>query len=152
MHVPLGWRPTILQVRLRRCCASLRHDTLAAAGRNKLSREAVYWPLKSVVINRMLIARVAGNLGTAWHTVNGAVLEACYELLISDPARFNGVRVIGLNEHVWSDTGRGSKYVSVIIDLTPIRDGTGPSMRRDMVPGPSKKLFKAWLDARSQQF
>lgn len=46
---------------------------------------------------------------------------------------------------------RGSKYVTVIIDLTPIRDGTGPSRLLDMVPGRSKKVLKAWLDAQSQQ-
>ena len=114
-----------------------RQDTtIVAAARTKLFRDAVYWALKSVVIDRMSIARVAGNLGTAWHTVNDAVLEAGYELLISDPARFDGVRVIGVDEHVWSHTGRGSKYVTVIIDLTPIRDGTGPSRLLDMVPGP----------------
>ncbi len=28
--------------------------------------------------------------------------------------------------HVWRHTRHGDKYVTVIIDLTPIRDGTGP--------------------------
>jgi hypothetical protein len=27
---------------------------------------------------------------------------------------------------VWRHTGRGDKYVTVVIDLTPIRQGTGP--------------------------
>ncbi|MGP5597365.1 ISL3 family transposase, partial [Brachybacterium alimentarium] len=81
VHVPLGWRPTMLQVRVRRyrcpdCCTVWRQDTTAAAAsRTKLSRNAVFWALKSVVIDRMSIARVAENLGTAWHTVNDAVLE-----------------------------------------------------------------------------
>ena len=73
----------------------------------------------------MSIARVAANLSSAWHTANGAVLEAGCELLINDPERFDGVRVVGVGEHVWSHTSRGGKYVTVIIDLTPIRDGTG---------------------------
>ena len=30
----------------------------------------------------------------------------------------------GVDEHVWSHTRRGSMDVTVIIDLTPIRDGT----------------------------
>ncbi|GAA1288632.1 hypothetical protein GCM10009590_14650 [Brachybacterium alimentarium] len=158
VHVPVGWRPTMLRVRVRRyrcvdCCTVWRQDTTTvAAARTKLSRDAVYWALKSVVIDRMSIARVAGNLGTAWHTVNDAVLEAGYELLISDPARFDGVRVIGVDEHVWSHTGRGSKYVTVIIDLTPIRDGTGPSRLLDMVPGRSKKVFKTWLQEQKPVF
>ena len=47
-------------------------------------------------------------------------------MLIGDPGRFDGVQVIGVDEHAWRHTRRGDKYVTVIIDLTPIRDGTGP--------------------------
>lgn len=45
-------------------------------------------------------------------------------------------------EHVWRHTRRGWKCVTVIIDLTPIKDGTGPARLLDMVPGRSKKTFK----------
>ncbi|MGO3503552.1 ISL3 family transposase [Brachybacterium tyrofermentans] len=158
VHAPFGWRPTMLQVRVRRyrcvdCCTVWRQDiSKAVAARGKLSRDAIYWTLKSVVIDRMSIARVAENVGTAWHTVNDTVLEAGSELLINDPHRFDGVRVIGVDEHVWSHTGRGSKYVNVIIDLTPIRDGTGPSRLLDMVPGRSKKVFKTWLQEQKPVF
>lgn len=81
-HVPLGWRPTILAVRVRRyrcgrCGHVWRQNTdVAAAPRVKLSRHAVLWALKSVVVDRLSIARVAGNLGASWHTVNDAVLRA----------------------------------------------------------------------------
>jgi hypothetical protein len=37
------------------------------------------------------------------------------------------VRVIGVDEHRWRHTRRGGKYVTVIIYLTPIGDGTGPA-------------------------
>jgi len=40
--------------------------------------------------------------------------------------------------------------VTVIIDLTPIRDGTGPSRLLDMVEGRSKQVFKTWLAQRPQ--
>jgi hypothetical protein len=36
----------------------------------------------------------------------------------------------------------------VIIDLTPIRDGTGPARLLDMVEGRSKRVFKTWLGER----
>ena len=81
-HVPLGWRPTILAVRVRRfrctgCGHVWRQDTAtAAASRSKLSRHAALWALKCVVIDRLSIARVAANLGASWHTVNGAVFAA----------------------------------------------------------------------------
>ena len=39
----------------------------------------------------------------------------------------------------------GDKYVTVILDLTPIRDRSGPSRLLDMVSGRSKQVFKAWL-------
>jgi transposase len=36
----------------------------------------------------------------------------------------------------------------VIIDLTPVRDGTGPARLLDMVEGRSKQAFKTWLAQR----
>ncbi|MGP9710049.1 ISL3 family transposase, partial [Brachybacterium sp. AOP24-D1-21] len=54
----------------------------------------------------------------------------------------------GVDEHVWRHTRRGDKYVTVIIDLTPARDKTGPARLLDMIPGRSKAAFKAWLEAR----
>ena len=157
-HVPLGWRPTILQVRVRRyrcgdCSRVWRQDTSpAAAPRSRLSRHAVLWALKSIVVDRMSIARVAAGLGTSWHTVNDAVLAAGRELLIDDPARLEGVRVIGVDEHAWRHTRRGDRFVTVIIDLTPVREGTGPARLLDMVAGRSKQVFKAWLDHQAPQF
>jgi len=60
------------------------------------------------------------------------------------------VRVIGVDEHVWRHTRRGDKYVTVIIDLTAIRDQTGPARLLDLVQGRSKQAFKTWLAARDQ--
>lgn len=40
--------------------------------------------------------------------------------------------------------------MTVVIDLTPIRDGTGPARLLDMVEGRSKQAFKTWLAARPQ--
>ncbi len=157
-HVPLGWRPTILAVRVRRyrctgCGHVWRQDTSAAAApRAKLSRHAVLWALKSVVTDRLSITRVAAGLGASWHTVNDAVLAAGRQLLIEDPARLDGVRVIGVDEHCWRHTRRGDKFVTVIIDLTPVRDGTGPSRLLDMVEGRSKQVFKGWLQAQTPLF
>jgi transposase len=71
-------------------------------------------------------------------------------VLIDDPARFDDVQVIGVDEQVWRHTRRGDKYVTVIIDLTPIRDRTGPARLLDMVEGRSKQVFKTWLATRPQ--
>ena len=76
---------------------------------------------------------------------NTAVLAEGVCLLINDPAQCEGVRVIGVDEHVWRHTPYGDRYVTVILDLTPIRDRRGPSRLLDMVPGRSKRVFKSWL-------
>ena len=157
-HVPLSWWPTVLQVRVRRYrCTGCGHvwrqeTTAAAAPRAKLSRLAVLWALKSVVIDRLSIARVAASLGTSWHTVNDAVLAAGRALLIDDPTRLEGVRVLGVDEHCWRHTRHGGRFVTVIIDLTPVRDGTGPARLLDMVPDRSKLVFTTWLQAQSPVF
>src|SRR5699024_1385060 len=52
----------------------------------------------------------------------------------------------------WRHTRRGDKYVTVIIDLTPISQGTGPARLLNMVPGRSKQVFKQWLKARPKEW
>ena len=51
---------------------------------------------------------------------------------------------------MWRHTRRGDKYVTVIIDLTGIREGTGPARLLDMVEGRSKQAFKTWLTERPE--
>jgi transposase len=96
------------------------------------------------------VARIAAGLGVAWNTANDAVLAEGKRVLIDDPGRYDDVRVVGVDEHAWRHTRRGDRYVTVIIDLTGIRDGTGPARLLDMVEGRSKQAFKAWLADRPQ--
>ena len=42
-----------------------------------------------------------------------------------------------------------NKYVTVIIDLTPVREKRGPARLLDMLPGRSKQVFSDWLAART---
>ena len=155
-HEPLGWRPTTLLVTLRRyrctdCGHVWRQDTSKAAEpRAKLSRRGLRWALEAIVVQHLTVARVAEALAVAWDTANDAVLAEGKRVLIDDPTRFDGVRVIGVDEHVWRHTRKGDKYVTVIIDLTGIRDGTGPARLLDMVEGRSKQAFKQWLSQRPQ--
>lgn len=53
---------------------------------------------------------------------------------------------------LWRHTFQFSKFVTVIIDLTPIRDGSGPSRLLDMVPARSKKVFKDRLEQQTAEF
>ena len=102
------------------------------------------------MVGHLTVARVAEGLGVAWNTANDAVLAEGQRVLIDDPGRFDGVQVLGVDEHVWRHTRRGDKYVTVIIDLTPVRNRTGPARLLDMVEGRSKQAFKTWLAARPQ--
>ena len=153
-HVPYGWHPTILHVSVRRyrcqTCAHVWRQNMSAAAdpRAKLSRSAVRWALVGLVVHHLTVARIAQALGVSWNTANTAVLTEGERLLINDPARFDGVRVIGVDEHVWRHTPYGDKYVTVILDLTPIRERSGPCRLLDMVPGRSKQVFKTWLASR----
>ncbi|MBG6218965.1 transposase [Arthrobacter sp. CAN_A6] len=157
-HEPFGWRPTTLLVRIRRyrctgCGHVWRQDaSKAAEPRAKLSRRGLRWALEGIVCQHLTVARIAEGLGVTWNTANKAVLAEGRRVLIDDPDRFDGVKVIGVDEHVWRHTRRGDKYVTVIIDLTPIRDGTGPSRLLDMVEGRSKQAFATWLQERPQHW
>lgn len=153
-HEPMGWRPTTLQVTVRRyrctgCGHVWRQDTTAAAEpRTKLSRAALRWALTALVCQHLSVARIAEGLAVRWNTANDAVLAEGRRVLIEDPGRFDGVQVVGVDEHVWRHTRRGDKYVTVIIDLTPVRAGTGPARLLDMVPGRTKQAFQQWLAHR----
>jgi transposase len=126
-----------------------RQDTSKAAEpRAKLSRRGLRWALEGIVCQHLTIARVAEGLAVSWNTANDAVLAEGQRVLIEDPTRFGGVKVIGVDEHVWRHTRRGDKYVTVIIDLTRIRDRSGPARLLDMVEGRSKQAFKQWLNER----
>ncbi len=143
-HEPFGWRPTTLLVTVRRyrcteCAHVWRQDTTAAAEpRAKISRAGLRWALVGIVCQHLSMARVAEGLDVAWNTANDAVLDEGRRVLIADPHRLDGVAAVGVDEHVWRHTRRGDKYVTVIIDLTPVRDGTGPARLLDMVEGRSR--------------
>jgi transposase-like protein len=103
-HEPFGHRPTTLLIRVRRykcagCGHSWREDiTAAAPERAKLSRRGMRWALEGIVLDHLTVARVAAGLGVSWHTANDAVLAEGKRMLIDDPTRFDGVRVIGVDD------------------------------------------------------
>jgi transposase len=157
-HEPFGHRPTTLLIRVRRyrcehCARTWRQDTgKVAAARAKISRGGLRWALEGIVLDHLTVSRIAAGLGVSWHTANSAVLAEGKRVLIDDPGRFDGVTTIGVDEHVWRHTRFGDKYVTVIIDLTPVRDGAGPARLLDMVEGRSKAAFKTWLADRDDAF
>ena len=153
-HAPFGWRPTVLAIRVRRDrWATCKHVwvqdmRLAAEPKAKISRGGLRWALKGIVCQHLSMARVAESLAVSWNTANHAVLAEGQRVLISSPSRFDKVSVIGVDEHVWRHARYGDNYVTVIIDLTPVQQRTGPARLLDMVQGRSKQVFKSWLQDR----
>ena len=153
-HAPTAGRVTRLLVRVPRIACQLcrrvwRVDISSVAGpRSILTRSAAAWALEAVALDNMAVSRVAARLGVSWDTANDAVLKAGMEALGPLEDRLTGARVIGIDEHVWRHTRRGDKYVTVIIDLTPVRDGAGPARLVGMIEGRSKKALACWLADR----
>lgn len=152
-HAPYGHRPTTLLLRVRRwsceCGNFWQEDSSSAAPeRAKLSHGAIRWALTAIVLDHLSVSRVAAHLGVAWHTANNAIINEGRRLLFNDPTRFDGVTVLGVDEHVWRHTRYGDRYVTVVIDLTPVRNKTGPARLLDVLDGRSKQAFKQWLQNR----
>lgn len=157
-HLPVGRKATWLHVQVPRyrctgCSKVWRHRlTTVARPRSKLTRAADWWALSQVVLDHVPISGVAGVLDIAWDTAQTAVAEIGEDILISNPTRLDGVKIVGVDEHCWRHTRKGDKFVTVIIDLTPIRDGTGSARLLDLVEGRSKQAFKTWLDKQTKGF
>ena len=170
-HVPVGWRPTQLVVRVRRfactrCRRVWRQDASTLAGpRARLTRSAVGWGLRALALERMSVCRVAAALGISWHTANNAFPAQVEQAITGTPHRFDGVEVLWVGDSpralrsraggapcVWRHTKRGDRYVTVIIDLTPVRHQAGPARLLDVAPGRSRKVLRTWLAQRDQDW
>lgn len=161
--VPVAGHPLQLRVRVPRYrCTNLTcerevfcHDTsrLARPG-TSTTRRCAQFVLRRLMLDRTTVAAVARELGRSWDTVNSIALEATRALLASDTTRFNGVAVIGVDEHRWAHTrgAAGDGYVTVIVDLTPVVAGRGRARLLDLVPGRSAAALTGWLAARGQAF
>nr|WP_266099573.1 transposase family protein [Rhodococcus ruber] len=161
--LPVAGHPLQFRVRVPRYrCVSascerevFRHNTdrLARPGWSTTRRCARH-VLRRLMIDRTSIAAIARELGLSWDTVNAIAVDATTGLLAADTARLDSVRVIGVDEHRWAHTRRaaGDGYVTVIVDLTPVFDGTGTARLLDLVPGRSSAVLTTWLDRQSAAF
>ena len=132
------------------------HDSsrLARPGATTTRRCATF-VLRRLAIDKATVSAVARELGRSWDTVNTIAVEATTALLLTaGPARLEGVRVIGVDEHRWAHTRTADAdgFVTVITDLTPVLEGTGPARLLDLVPGRSAAALTGWLAARDQGF
>jgi transposase len=76
------------------------------------------------------------------------------------PARFEGVTILGVDEHIWhhvstkpvEDGGRGPKELTGMVDLSRDEHGNVRARLLDLVPGRSGQVYTTWLTDRGEAF
>jgi transposase len=168
VDTPCFGRPVRLAWRKRTwCCPDPACDVATfteraddvGAPRGLLSTRARWWAVRQLRREHASVAGLARQLGTTWRTVWRSV-KPLLEEMAGDEARFDGVSVLGVDEHVWHHVstkpvergGRGPKELTGMVDLS--RDGKGKTRARllDLVPGRSGAVYAAWLRSRDEAF
>ena len=106
------------------------------------------------MIDRTTVSAIAAELGVSWHTVSSIAMRAVSDLVAAaGPDRLAGVTVIGVDEHRWAPRRVGAAgFVTLIIDLTPTHDHSGPARLLDLVAGRSATALASWLTAQPASF
>ena len=131
----------------------LEHDERMCAPRARLGTRVIRWAIRQLRFEGATIAGLARQLATTWNTV-WSHIKPCLQAASDDPARFAGVQVLGVDEHVWHHQNRrrrGPRELTGIVDLTRGKDH--PTARLlDLVPGRSGTAYKNWLEERGEDF
>ena len=163
VDLPVVGFPTRLIVRVPRftctnpaCGRKIFQTSLLCADDGaKLTHRVTRWILQRLAVDRMSVKATAKALGVSWELVNRVAVTATRNLVYADPTHLAGVRILGVDEHVWKHTrrpGEPSSMVTVLVDLTPLADGSGPARLIDMRPGRSAEVLRTWLNERDPQF
>ena len=83
----------------------LEHDERVCAPRARLGVRAIRWAIRQLRFEGATILGLARQLGTTWNTV-WSHIKPCLQAASDDPARFTGIRVLGVDEHVWHHQDR----------------------------------------------
>ena len=143
---------------------SFTEQNPAVAAANKaLTARAVAWAVAQMRRENASVRGVARQLRVAWRTVWTHV-EAELQRREQDPGRFDGVEVLGVDEHLWhhvstkpvADGGRGPKELTGMVDLSLHPNGRGELVVKarllDLVPGRSGETYRTWLHDRGEAF
>ena len=137
----------------------VEQDQRVAAPRAKLTVRACWWAIEQIRREHASVNGVRRQLGTGWRTVWESI-KPLLEAADQDASRFEGVAILGVDEHVWHHVstkpveggGRGPKELTGMVDLT--RDANGHTRARllDLVPGRSGETYRGWLRERGEAF
>jgi transposase len=168
VDAPAMGRPVTIRWRKRRwVCPDagcpvgtfVEQDERIAAPRSSLTTRACRWAIEQIRREHASVNGIRRQLGTGWRTVWESI-RPLLQVADADLARFEGVVILGVDEHVWHHVsttpieagGRGPKELTGMVDLT--RDDQGHTRARllDLVPGRSGQAYKSWLTERGQVF
>ncbi len=161
--LPVVGHPTRLRVQVPRftcgndgCAVTIFRQCIdgVAAPKASTTHRCARWILQRLAIDKMSVSAVAKALGVGWNTVNTVAAELTRQLVFNQSTHLDAVRYLGVDEHKWKHCrGQGgADFVTVIVDLTPVIDGTGPARLLDMVPGRSAAALKTWLNDKEANF
>jgi len=129
-------------------------DGQVARPRGLLTTRACWWAAKQMRREHASVLGLARQLGTTWRTVWRSI-RPLLEAMDADPARFEGVQVLGVDEHIWhhvSPLKRGPKELTGMVKLTRGEDGNTRATLLDLVPGRSGTVYADWLKERGDAF
>ena len=141
----------------------VEQDERIAAPRATLTTRACRWSIEQIRREHASVNGLRRQLGTGWRTVWES-LKPLLQAAADDPARFEGITTLGVDEHVWhhvstkpiEDGGRGPKELTGMVDLTKHRNSKGDLVVRarllDLVPGRSGEAYRSWLVQRGDAF
>ena len=161
IDAPWAGRPVRIRWRKRRwiCCEPLcdvatfvEQNPNVCAARGLLSTRAIRWAIGQLRREGATIQGLARQLGTTWNTLWSQIRPVLIAAA-NDPSRFEGVQILGVDEHVWHHRNprrRGPKELTGMVDLT---HGPHPTARLlDLVPGRSGNAYRDWLDECGEGF
>jgi transposase len=71
-----------------------------AQPRALLTVRACWWAIDQIRREHASVAGIARQLGTSWWTVWRSI-QPLLEAMAADESRFDGVRTLGVDEHIW---------------------------------------------------
>lgn len=135
-------------------------DERVARPRALLTVRACRWAITQLRREHASVHGLARQLGCSWRTVWRSI-RPLLEHAAGDESRFEGVRTLGVDEHVWHHVNplkRGPKELTGMVDLTRHPDPKDPDKQivrarlLDLVVGRSGPAYADWLKVRGDAF
>jgi len=150
--LPIAGRPVVLAFARRRwrcpeqlCAVTTWSEQVdAIAPRASITERARARLAEMVNVEGYSIAAAAAEFGVGWHTANQAVADYT-DPVVEDPARFEGVTAIGVDEKRFLNATAGHRaiFTTQIVDLDRHR-------LLEVIEGRSRDVLGAWLADRGE--